>query len=167
MVHERALVYLKSLPWGKTDDRIQYLIALLDKVEERGELMERCTCWIPTERNFLPKIVSPTCPVCSPKPSIQNGPHWETMTPTEREIALEHALKQELSELGMRLSIVNSTRVNSIPSEIIRLRRENTKFRLALVGISEGWVEMDGGPRERMHGTLMQTIATNALKEDV
>ena len=158
MVHERALVYLKSLPWGKTDDRIQYLIALLDKVEERGELMERCTCWIPTERNFLPKIVSSTCPVCGPKPSISDGPHWETMTPTEREIALE----QELSELGMRLS-----GANSIPSEIIRLRRENTKFRLALVGISEGWVEMDGGPRERMHGTLMQTIATNALKEDV
>jgi len=40
-----------------------------------------------------------------------------------------------------------------------------TKLRTALEAISEGWVEIDGGPREGMHGCIMRTIATEALKE--
>jgi len=37
-------------------------------------------------------------------------------------------------------------------------------LRVALEAISGGWVEIDGGPREGMHGCLMRTIATKALK---
>ena len=48
-------------------------------------------------------------------------------------------------------------------TEIERLREENRILQGGLEAIAAGWVEFDGGPRERMHGTVMQSIAINTL----